>query len=279
MIRAYVWARHVAQCLVVLLFCYLPLLNGREDLWLSGSLFAFDFGGIPFADPVAAAQGVLGGLVCGIMPGARLLVGGLLALCVALFLGRVFCSWLCPYGLFSEIVAGVRSTPDGKPNRLQKRAFAIRVLLFLHALGFVVAANTPLLSLIAMPGQLSLIPQAVLEWTGHPEYAAALLSLASLPVVALLLELLTGKRLWCRYICPQSVLLGLAARCLPRAIPGLRLKWQAGKCSCKGASPCQSACHLGCNPRKIERRDCTHCGDCAKVCASHGGALGLRIGL
>lgn len=276
MIRAWLWLRHVTQCLVLALFCCLPLLDGQENLWLSGSLFAFDLGGIPFADPVAMAQGLLGGLVSGIAPGMRLLAGGCLALCVAFFLGRIFCSWLCPYGLFSELVTALRLTPDDK--MLKKRAFSIKVLLLAHGLGFVVLFNAPMLVMLSQPGQMSLMPQAVLEWLAHPEYAAALLSLASVPLIALCLELLTGKRLWCRFVCPQSVLLGLAASCLPRTIPGLHLVWQASRCTCKGESPCQNACKLGCNPRKIVRRDCSLCGDCAHACARRGGALTLHLG-
>lgn len=278
MIRLYIWTRHTIQCLTVLLFCLLPFMNGQESQWLSGSLFAFDFAGIPFADPVAMLQGILGGLVSGIMPGIRLVLGGLLALAVALLFGRIFCSWLCPYGLFSEMIAAIRTVPDKKAGKLQKRAFAIRVVLLLHALFFVLVASLPLLSLISQPGQMSLIPQALLEWSGHPGYLVALLGMATIPTGALLLEFLTGKRLWCRYVCPQSVLLGLAARCLPRAFPGLRLSWSASRCSCKGETPCQAACHIGCNPRKPARRDCTHCGDCVRVCGRHGCALQLTFG-
>ena len=278
MIRWYIWARHTVQCLTTLLFCWLPSMNGQETLWLSGSLFAFDFAGIPFADPVAMVQGTLASLVTGLVPAGRLLLGGLLALAVALVLGRIFCSWLCPYGLFSEMVAAVRTVPDGKAGRLQKKAFSIKVLLLLHALGFVLVASHPLLSLISLPGQMSLLPQAVFEWNQYPEYLSSLLALASIPVGALLLELATGKRLWCRYVCPQSVLLGLAARCLPMAMPGLRITWSATNCTCKGQAPCQAACHLGCNPRKPERRDCTNCGDCVRICGEHGRALQMKVG-
>ena len=103
---------------------------------------------------------------------------------------------------------------------------------------------------------------------------------AALPLAALVLELLTGKRLWCRYVCPQSVLLGLSARFFPRAGKGLRIDWQAKRCSCGKDAPCRAACSLGLNPRNVEgpeRRDCTMCGDCVKACASKGGALCLKF--
>lgn len=278
MIRLYQWSRHATQILVVALFCLLPMLNGQQDPWLSGSLFAFDLCGIPLADPVAAVQGALAALFSGKAPALRLLLGGLLALAVALVLGRVFCSWLCPFGLCSEMVAKARSLHGSANGRWSRHAFAIRGLLLFLGLTLVLALNLPLLSIISMPGQMSLVPQAVREWLGHAEYAAALFSLAGIPVAVLVLEAFTGRRLWCRFVCPQSVLLGLAARCLPASEPGLRLHWQADKCGCKGKRPCQAACHWGCDPRKADRRDCTHCGDCVAACRANGGALGLRMG-
>lgn len=65
--------------------------------------FCAGFLGIPFADPVGATQVA----VMGFLPAGRLLAGALLSLVVAL-LGRVFCSWVCPYGVLSELVYAVR---------------------------------------------------------------------------------------------------------------------------------------------------------------------------
>ncbi|MFR8276397.1 MAG: 4Fe-4S binding protein [Desulfovibrio fairfieldensis] len=125
-----------------------------------------------------------------------------------------------------------------------------------------------------MPGELSLVPLLL----GRKRRAAGLilLSALALPVAALALEALGGRRFWCRYVCPQSVLLGLAARCLSQGAPGLRVIWRASACTCKGETPCRAACSLALNPRRAAgppRRDCVMCGDCLKACAARGGAL------
>ena len=65
------WARRGVQVLVVAGLCALPWLNAAELRQISGSFFALDFFGIPFADPVGAAQVV----ATGFLPGERLLIG------------------------------------------------------------------------------------------------------------------------------------------------------------------------------------------------------------
>ncbi len=75
------------------------------------------------------------------------------------------------------------------------------------------------------------------------------------------------------------MLLGGAAACAPKALPALRIGWNAQQCTCKGAPPCAAACPLGLQPRQSAgppRRDCTLCGECLKACAAHGMALGWR---
>ena len=235
---------------------------------MSGSFFALDLLGIPFADPVGAAQIA----AMGFLPAGRLMAGALLSLGFALLLGRVFCSWVCPYGLLSELVYTLRWRRSGA-RLVVRQAFWGKILLLVLGLVAALGVGFPVLGIVSLPGELSLLP--VLAWQG--DEAWALLGAAAVPLVALLLEFATGKRLWCRFVCPQSVLLGAAAKCLPKGAPGLRIDWQAGKCTCKGKAPCQQACSLDLNPRckgGPERHDCTHCGDCVSTCAAYGKALG-----
>ena len=260
--------RRAAQLLVVAGLCALPWVNAAGWRGVSGSFFALDFLGIPFADPVGAAQVA----AMGFLPTGRLLAGALLSLGLALLLGRVFCSWGCPYGLLSELVYTLRWRRSGA-RLVVRQAFWGKILLL--GLGLVAALGLgfPALGMVSLPGELSLLP--VLAWQG--DEAWALLGAAAVPLVALLLEFATGKRLWCRFVCPQSVLLGAAAKCLPKSVRGLRINWRAEKCTCKGKAPCQQACSLDLNPRRKggpERHDCTHCGDCVSTCAAYGKALG-----
>lgn len=261
------WARRGVQALVVAGLCLLPWLNAAELRQISGSFFALDFFGVPFADPVGAAQVA----ATGFLPGERLLAGALLSLGLALVLGRVFCSWICPYGFFSELAHRLRGRQGGTRVK-EGRAFAGKVLLLGIGLATALVAGFPAMGIVSLPGELSLLPMLV--WQGGDFWL--LLGAMAVPLTALALELVAGKRLWCRFVCPQSVLLGAAAKCLPAKALGLRIGWQAAKCTCKGKAPCQKACSLELNPRRKEgpdRRDCTNCGDCVNACANYGRAL------
>ncbi len=274
----YALLRRCVQIVTVAAFCALPWINALEIHWVSGSLFALDIVGVPFADPVAALQVAAAGCA----PAGRFLAGAALALIAALLLGRVFCSWICPYGLFSELIHSLRRAAGARPGDgsgqkggafLCKAGIAVLGLAGAAVLGF------PLLSQISMPGELSLVPLVAWQETVRPtveSLSMMLLGALALPAAALVVEAVGGRRFWCRYICPQSVVLGLAARCLPGRLPGLRVRWNAHRCTCRGEHPCISVCSLDLNPRQQggpSRRDCTMCGDCLRACAGHGRAL------
>lgn len=269
--------RRLTQMTVIVLFCILPWLNAAGFYHLSGSLFAFDFFGLPFADPASALQAAAGALSSGMFVGSMLCFGTLLALFVALVLGRIFCGWLCPYGFFSEMVLALRRKllPAKQDKWSAKIAWLSRIIILLAGLVLVFFWGYPLISLLSMPGELSLLPLDL--WAGAA--LSAIILACALPLLALVLEFVFGKRLWCRYVCPQSALLGAAAGLLPKKAPGLRIVYDAHKCTCGKESPCRQACGMGLNPRKKngpERRDCMMCGDCVSVCASYGQALGWR---
>ncbi|MDR2669666.1 MAG: 4Fe-4S binding protein, partial [Desulfovibrio sp.] len=92
--------RRLMQCGVAAAFILIPFLNRKDLHLLSGNFFSFDLAGLPLADPLAAAQVFAG--TFSLTP--ALLVGAGLALTAALLLGPVFCAWICPYGLLSELV-------------------------------------------------------------------------------------------------------------------------------------------------------------------------------
>lgn len=93
-----------------------------------------------------------------------------------------------------------------------------------------------------------------------------------LPVITVLIvELVTGERLWYCWVCLQSVLLALMA-CL---LVALRLRRTLSRYICKGKPACRRACSLGLDPwnsRSALLLECTNCGTCALVCSCvHGG--------
>ncbi len=258
----YVRVRRVFQLGTLALLCTLPWLNAREIHVVSGNFFALDLGGLPFADPASVVQIAAGGLV----PGQKLLLGALATLLLAACLGRVFCSWLCPYGLLSEGIHRLSGLCGTKINRRKPwHGIAMRSCVFVFGLALVALCGFPLLNRLSLPGEISLLPLLLWNKTFAWDFFAFLL-------VLLCLELFLGRRLWCRFLCPQSVLLSVVAR----FAPGMKVRWTPEACTCDKHSPCQSACSLALNPRQKggpNRCECNNCGDCVKECSHHGNAL------
>lgn len=278
--RWYTRLRRPAQILVLCVLCALPWLNAHGWNAVSGDFFALNLAGVPFADPLSALQL----LVAGMLPGPRLWMGALLTLTPALLLGRVFCSWACPYGLLSELahtsgkyLRGLQGSARAPSGGRRSSSFPFR--LGVAAAGLLGAAllGFPLLNRVSLPGELSLLPLALQDMTDIMS-GDGFWWIPGIVVGLLSAEAITGRRLWCRYICPQSVCLGLAARCFPR---GLRVRWTPGGCTCRGTAPCRAACSLALHPRRVDgvsALECTNCGDCVAACSRHGGALRLTIG-
>lgn len=265
--------RRLVQVAALVLLAATPWLNRAGFTGMKGSLFAFDFFGWPFADPLGPIQMLLSGMA----PGWRLAAGAGAALLLALCLGRVFCSWLCPFGLLSEAAQGLR--PKAVPPKMGRHGFRSRAAVMLAGLVLVPLLGFPLLNQLSLPGGFSLgLITAAAPLSTKTAYALAdqiaFFALPFLPVLLVLAaELVTGKRLWCRWACPQSVLLSLMAR-LPLAP---RLQRSLSRCACKnGGHACRAACPLGLdprNPRSASPLECTNCGACVLACSRvHAGS-------
>lgn len=264
--------RRLVQAGVALAFLGIPFLNKAEVNVLSGNFLAFNAAGVPLGDPLAALQVVVGASAAP----SSLLLGAGLVLVFALLLGPVFCSWICPYGLFSELARSIRAR--GKippPPQLSVRPFASKVFIVVAGLLLVLLfAPVPLLNQLSLPGWYSrLMQQAVLQ--GRVLWGGAILLGA-----ALVMEFLPGRRFWCRCLCPQSVLIALFGRFFPGR---LRIRFARASCTCPASDrSCQAACSLALDPRKPEyvaqQLQCSNCGDCVDACRSRGRALDFGFG-
>lgn len=269
----FVRTRRPVQWAVLVFFVVLPWVAAQGFTFATGNLFALDVLGLPFADPLAALQV----LAARVAPGLRLAVGALCVLLLAVVAGRVFCSFCCPYGLLSELVheARHRARRHGPfPGPYGGNGGVFRAGVVVVGLALVVLVGAPVLNRLSMPGEITLLLLSPV----HPAPDAAYAPWSGLVLVlaVLAVEAVTGRRLWCRYLCPQSVLLSLAARLWPSG-PGLSRDMK--RCTCApGDRACGKACSLGLDPRipgSASRGECTHCGACVAACARRGGALSL----
>ncbi|MDL2269016.1 4Fe-4S binding protein [Desulfosarcina sp. OttesenSCG-928-A07] len=282
--------RRLVQLGCALAFVAIPFLNRAEINVLAGNFLAFNFAGLPLADPLSALQVTLSSLSVD-----EVAMGGLISLGIAFVLGPVFCSWLCPYGLLSEWVHSLsrkilrknRITPSAplspaekqksgmQGKKLMENPFIVRLSIVLVGLALAAAiVPFPLLNQLSMPGWYSRF------WQHLPIATAMLWAGPVILLGMLLVELFTRKRLWCRYVCPQSVLISLSGLLLPAR---LQVAFKPRCCTCPANDrSCRAACSLELDPRQPtslgQRVQCTNCGDCVDACRSRGRALGFGFG-
>lgn len=264
-------ARRTVQCLTFTAFILIPFLNAKEVTSLVGNLLGFNAFGIPLADPLSMTQTFLGTLSVT----SEALIGAALSLLLAVLLGPVFCSWLCPYGFLSELVHPAhKNSTAGKKGKVSVHPFAMRCLITgFGLLAIMTVIPFPALNQISMPGWITRFWQSVflfenILWIG-----------LALPLILLIVEAVTGKRVWCRYFCPQSVLISLAGFLFPRR---LRVHFTPRQCTCPAMEQaCRGTCSLDLNPRRdsmAQQSQCTNCGDCIDVCRTKGNALAFVMG-
>jgi ferredoxin-type protein NapH len=188
---------------------------------------------------------------------APLVVGMLTPVVVALLLGRVFCSWLCPIQLFTE--AGKRLTAPlrrgaGLPERLR---LPRRILWFALAAEVILALvlGSPLFVFLSPPGLVGReLMMAVFFGT---------LALEGVLVLAVVTLNLFSRHFFCRYLCPLGGLLALLG-----GRRSLRVEREAATCSACGR--CDRACPLALTASGGEGLSpyCWNCGDCVDACGT-----------
>lgn len=261
--------RRLAQIGVLLAFVVIPFLNWKEINVVSGNFLSFNLWAFTVVEPMAALQVFLGSLSVT----ATALLGAGVILLLALIMGPVFCSWICPFGLFSELMHGSRPAAENSPP-VTARPYKIKLLICgLALLGVLLFLPFPVLNQISMPGWYSRIMQ-------HLVMYGQMLWLGLILIVgALALEKYLNRRFWCRYVCPQSLLLNLCGLLLPSRF---QVRFERKKCVCPAKDRlCGKVCSLNLDPRAAstaQRLQCTNCGDCVDACKGRGSALSMGFG-
>jgi len=264
-------SRRALQIGVALAFILIPLLNHFRISYFTGNFLSFNAVGLPLADPLAVLQITIKNYYLSV----DLLIGAGIALGLAMILGTVFCSWMCPFGLFSELMHTLSKKFLPKTYKgltIKGTGFRIKIFLFsLGLVGFLFFSTTPVLNQLSLPAWYSRIFQFYFE---QKHISLAIIFL----MVILLVEFAARRRLWCRYICPQSFLIIVAKLANPQR---LKVGFQEENCLCKkDQDPCLQTCSLSLNPKRFDNvleTGCNNCGDCIVVCKKRGKALGFQV--
>lgn len=222
--------------------------------------------------------------------GELIALGFILILTATLLWGRVYCSFLCPLGIFQDIIifltnrvkkiAGVKPKRTGFHHTHGWLKYSILVLflgaivsgffaivsildpysifgrIFTHLLAPLVDGGRNLLvSVLGKMGIYSLASVAVTPF----EILSFSIALASLLVV-LILSIGWGRS-YCNNVCPVGSFLGLLAR--------FSLHKIVLDDKCKGCRLCELACKAHCmdvKAKKIDYANCVACFNCTNAC-------------
>ena len=183
------------------------------------------------------------------------IIGMLIPLFLALMLGRVFCSWICPITFLLEIVDRIRLRIAQK-KYLRDRFVLAKQLLWYSLLAELLLSmilGAPIFVFMSPPG---LIGREIMMWVFFAKFALEGVILFAV----LALELVT-RRCYCRYFCPLGALL---------AFIGVRrkLKVQRVTETCTGCRRCDLVCPMGISPSTGESESayCWNCGSCVDHC-------------
>lgn len=257
--------RRTCQLAVAMLYLGLPLVQLLGVRAVGGNLAALRIGSFDLVEPAAGLSAALAGQRLT----TSLLLGMAPAVLLALALGPVFCSWVCPWGLISEGIHRLRYRRrpwhEFSPAALRKW----RLLILGGMLGLGALLGTPLVAMLSAPRLITTLPYEVLALRVVPAVTGALL------LGLLLLELLGPRRLWCRVLCPVGTMATVLRS--PRA---LSVRFESEACRCPGTPPCQLRCPWGIDPRRMQRADgCTNCFTCLDTCSAGALAWGSGQGV
>ncbi len=192
-----------------------------------------------------------------------------------LILGRTICGFLCPFGLFQELLYKI-------PSFKIRKSHITRMLSMLkYALLVFLAVLLPLYSAfqtIPLPAFCKYVcPAGTLEGAvgllANPvnqdkfSMLGNLFSLKFVLLVAILTLCVFIFRAFCRFLCPLGAIYALFNRF---CIVGVRVDDQ----KCVDCGKCVSKCKM--DVRNVGDIECIHCGECMSVCPM--GAISIKAG-
>lgn len=214
---------------------FLPIsgLMGLRDWWLEGSLNQ-------------------------IHPAATILV--LIFLLMAVLLRKAFCSWVCPVGLISEMLAWTGRRSYGRNFRFWRWLdLPLRSLKWL-LLGFFVY------HIFTMPAAgLRAFIESPYNRVSDVKMALFFVEVGRVGLIVLVLLVIGStfvNGLWCRYLCPYGAFLGFFARFSPTRV-------QRDPVSCIDCNQCDAVCMARLpvsRSRDVWSVECTGCMDCVAAC-------------
>ncbi len=234
---------------------------------LEGTLNGSRFLGFHLIDPFTTIQMYLATYHLPI----NVLIGTLTIVFFYLLIGgRTYCSWVCPYGILSEIgeklhnkLVAKKIIKNRKFDHRVRHIFWFMFIILAFTSGYLVFETFNIVGI--MSRFITYGWSLALSWV----------------LVVFLIEVFFSRRAWCTYICPIGTTYGYMGK-----VSALRVQWND---NCDHCMVCHDVCfenqvldltkakydkqreEKGIKTQYVTGADCTLCGRCIDVC--HADAL------
>jgi ferredoxin-type protein NapH len=200
------------------------------------------------------------------------LIGVIIA--YGILFGRGFCGWLCPFGFLQDLFGKFNRKERITKNVDRKLKY---IKYFVLAASLILAAiflDTIFCKLCPSATFFAAVPYGILFGQG----LTTIWYLSRIFIFAILMLLLVflAKRFWCRYLCPVGALFAPFNK-----ISLMKIKIDRKLCTACNA--CTKVCPMGIdvlkdhvekNKQRIDSLDCIICRECSKACPT--GCLKLK---
>jgi polyferredoxin len=163
-----------------------------------------------------------------------------------LLVGRAFCGWACPGGLFSELLSKLSILRGAARNMFDK--YGKHGVIILCLVIFFVYGN-PRWAIPIRTGDFFGAVSLTFEHANELWLWRAVFILGGIGLAIII------PHFWCRYLCPTGGVLGVLSRIAP-------IKYFKTS-DCNDCNLCRKACFAETRPAE---NNCVNCGDCAPVC-------------
>ena len=260
----YLILRRISQLAILGLFLAGPLFG----IWLvkgnMSSSLTLDV--LPLSDPLVLLQVFAAGHV----PETAALLGGLIVLGFYLIVGgRVFCSWVCPVNIVTDVAEWLRRRLGIKGSA----HFSDKTRYWLLGAILLVAAVTGSVAW-ELINPVSMVYRGLVFGMGLAWGIVA---------AVFLLDLFVGRRAWCGRLCPVGAFYGMLGEAAVLRVSAVRRE------QCDDCMDCFAICpeHQVIKPALkgadkgigpvITSGHCTNCGRCIDVCARDVFAFSTRF--